>query len=138
MNFNDGKLVINWITARKNVTCLADEFMCNQSRYCIRSIYYCDRIEHCPNDFSDEPENCFVQQKESLLFPPMMQITSFVVSIVVLAVFITICLFCRIRSIRRKAKLKHNPQQFNGPPIYYKYSPANSMDYLGKAIKLYF
>jgi hypothetical protein len=35
-----------------------DEFLCSQSQYCIKLIHYCDRVEHCPNDFSDEPEKC--------------------------------------------------------------------------------
>ena len=38
--------------------CMDDEFLCSQSQYCIKLIHYCDRVEHCPNDFSDEPEKC--------------------------------------------------------------------------------
>jgi hypothetical protein len=74
---------------------------------------------------------------------PFVQITSFVVSILVLIIFLTICIICRYRSSRRKKIGKPHlhgnnngsSHQFNGnaggPPIYYKYSPANSMDYLG-------
>ena len=65
------------------------------------------------------------------MFPPMMQITSFAISIVVLVLFLSICIICRVQSAKKKSKVKKCPQ-FTGPPIYYRYSPANSMDYLGR------
>jgi hypothetical protein len=72
----------------------------------------------------------FVKSKPSQIFPPMMQITSFAISILVLVLFLSICIICRVQTAKKKTKLKKTPQ-FAGPPIYYRYSPANSMDYLG-------
>lgn len=43
--------------------CKSNEFMCNQTKYCIDLTFYCDRIEHCPNDFSDEPDKCKTNQQ---------------------------------------------------------------------------
>ena len=109
--------------------------MCSQSEYCIKSIHFCDRVEHCPNDFSDEPEKCFFNSQSSQFFPPMMQVTSFAISIVVLVLFLSICIICRVQSAKHKSKLKKaKSPQFAGPPIYYRYSPANSMDFLEAAI----
>ena len=55
---NEGKLTINWLIARKGKQCEQDEFLCNQSNYCIKSTHYCNRIDDCPYDASDEPEKC--------------------------------------------------------------------------------
>lgn len=126
-------------------------------------MYYCDKFSHCPIDFSDEPENCKItkflttklnlylflniyiylgfltEAKQAFLFPPFIQITSFVVLVAVLVVFLALCILCRLKSVKKKstktAKVKKNGHHFNGPPIYYKYSPANSIDYLGNYLE---
>jgi hypothetical protein len=86
-----------------------------------------------------------------------MQLTSFVISVLVLVVFLTICIVCKVKSSRKKKTNKYGKKSSsngkigqanssagnhhmgqtgsqvngNGTAIYYKYSPANSMDYLG-------
>lgn len=65
---NDGRLIINWITAAKNRPCHSNEFLCNQSRYCIKKSLFCDGIDHCPGDFSDEPEKCKFLNNKYLFF----------------------------------------------------------------------
>lgn len=53
-------------------------------------------------------------------------------SVVVLITFLTLCIYCRIKSIK-KSHVK-SAQSNTPPPLFYKYSPANSMDYLEAAI----
>jgi hypothetical protein len=136
-------------------SCKDDEILCVQSGYCIKSLHYCNRVDDCPNDLSDEPEKCFVETKQSgIISPPMLQLTSFIVSILVLIVILTVCISCRIKIIRnRKKHVKHNSsnlakfqtmsksklsisnaQTYPPSSAYYKYSPANSVDYLEAAI----
>lgn len=43
----------------------------------------------------------FVQAQQSKFFPPLIQITSFVVSLIILTIFLTICIICRIKAIRK-------------------------------------
>lgn len=128
--------------------------MCNQTKYCIDSTFYCDKIEHCPNDFSDEPDKCkikflfffnlffvslgFVNNKSRTDFPGFIQIATFVLSLIILVIFLSLCLFCRLqKKKKKKAKPDVTINTNPNPMIYYKYSPANSnssnsVDYLGK------
>lgn len=72
----------------------------------------------------------FIKAKKSLF--PLNQIIFLIGSVVVLIVFLSLCIYCRIKSIK-KSHIKN--AQPNAPqPIFYKYSPANSMDYLGMQI----
>ncbi|CAF0709121.1 unnamed protein product [Brachionus calyciflorus] len=142
MSFNNGRLILSWLAAKKSsgAHCKSNEFMCNQTKFCIKSTLFCDGIEHCPNDFSDEPEKCFVEHAKQTIFPAYIQLTSFVSSIVVLVFFLFVCLMCRVKSVKKSKKkpdLKVNTNP--NPLIYYKYSPANSsssnsIDFLEAAI----
>ena len=73
-----------------------------------------------------------VKVKPNLNLQTTMKNAFFVISAVVVIVFLSICLFCRLKTSRKKKKSKSNGK-FTGPPIY-TYSTVNSLDYLGNRL----
>jgi hypothetical protein len=147
---NSGSLVINWITGVKKSKlttflkeklfnnsilikvgekCNHDKFECVQSNYCIDPFYYCDKIPHC-NDTSDEPSDCKLKLTRSSF--PLYHILIILSSITIFILVSSIFIVCKLNFVNKKQKKKR--VKYLGQPVFHKYSPTNSMDYLEAAI----
>ena len=73
--------------------------MCLQSNYCIKSKYYCNGVENCPNDVSDEPEKCLIKDIQNPF--PYLQIVVISGSIAILIVILSTCIICRIKAAKK-------------------------------------
>lgn len=133
--------------------------MCQKTGYCIEKALYCDKIVHCL-DGSDESEDCNSKSLSSLFYYlyvsniekiyvsryfkgsrikadkqefPITEVMALCAFIVLLIIILSFCAHCRIQSKKSKQLLNNSsPYRYkSGPPSFYRYSPAESVDVLG-------
>jgi hypothetical protein len=124
----DGSIQLTWVNALSNTHSCEYGFRCLDNKYCIDALNFCDRVSDC-FDSSDESYDCNIRvERTSFPFIEILTSLSIILSLIVL---VATCIIFKLNSIRKKNSMS---TRYAIQPLYYKYSPTNSMDYLEAAI----
>lgn len=124
----DGTIQLSWVNGLKNEHLCEYGFRCLDNKYCIDALNFCDRVSDC-FDSSDESYDCNIRL-ERTPFPFINILTSLAI-ILSFIILIATCMIYKLNSLRKK---NAKSIRYAIQPLYYKYSPTNSMDYLEAAI----